>query len=244
MNTRRMPNCNRCPCCMPGPPGPQGIPGPQGEPGREGPPGPQGPQGAPGNPGPAGPVGEGDTITVGRTVTGAPGSDAAVIDTTGAPNHVLEFVIPRGEPGPAGEQGDYLQAVGMGETTIPAGTPMPVETNELVRGDSIRHEAYSSDFLLAPGLYEYAYNVGLATSDEALLPFNVVVALLPQGSNVPVRSSVQSAYLTAANQNWSLSATGLLQVETETTYQLLQYASNSAAQIDQSVPGVFFRRLA
>ncbi len=235
MNMRRTPNCrNRCPCCMPGPPGPQGEPGPQGLPG------PQGPQGDPGVQGPAGPGGAADTITIGRTITAAPGADASVVDTTGAPNHVLEFVIPRGEPGAAG---DYLQATGSNETTIPAGTPMPVETNELASGNSIRHEEASSDFILAPGLYEYGYNVGLATSDEALLPFNVVVALMPKGSNVPVRASVQSAYITAANQSWSLSATGLLQVAAETTYQLLQYASNTAAQIDQSVPGLFFRRL-
>ena len=95
-----------------GPTGPQGVQGIQGVPGPLGPTGPEGVQGIQGVPGPAGPTGAtgptgaagpagatgaagatgtADTITVGTTTVGA---TAAVIDTTGSPNHVLDFVLP------------------------------------------------------------------------------------------------------------------------------------------------------
>lgn len=49
--------------------------------------------------GPTGPSGNAETITIGTVTTGAPGSDASVIDDTGGLNHVLDFVIPRGFDG-------------------------------------------------------------------------------------------------------------------------------------------------
>ena len=52
-----------------------------------------------GNTGPTGPAGTSETITIGNTTTGEPGTEANVIDRTGGPNHVLDFVIPRGSNG-------------------------------------------------------------------------------------------------------------------------------------------------
>lgn len=85
-----------------GPQGPQGDPGPQGEKGEQGDPG---PQGEPGPEGPQGPKGDqGDpgqaaTVTVGTTTTGAPGSQASVVNS-GTPNAaVLDFTIPSGQTG-------------------------------------------------------------------------------------------------------------------------------------------------
>lgn len=49
--------------------------------------------------GPQGPAGSADTITIGTVTTGEPGTEASVTDTTGSPNHVLNFVIPRGFDG-------------------------------------------------------------------------------------------------------------------------------------------------
>lgn len=49
--------------------------------------------------------GAAETITVGTTATGAPGTNAQVIDRTGAPNHILDFVIPSGITGPNGPMG-------------------------------------------------------------------------------------------------------------------------------------------
>lgn len=61
--------------------------------GATGPIGPQGPTG------PTGPSGVADTITIGNVTTGEPGTEASVTDVSGGPNHVLDFVIPRGFDG-------------------------------------------------------------------------------------------------------------------------------------------------
>ena len=79
-----------------GPKGEPGAPGPRGEKGAPGPMGPAGPKGEKGDPGPRGPAGTGggDTITIGRTYPGAAGTPPAVIDRTGGPHHLLDFVLP------------------------------------------------------------------------------------------------------------------------------------------------------
>ncbi|MBP3635893.1 MAG: hypothetical protein J6J17_05550 [Bacilli bacterium] len=61
-----------------------------------GPTGPTGPTGPSG--GPAG------VITVGNTITGEPGTQAAVIESLVDNNNVLNFVIPQGPTGPTGPQ--------------------------------------------------------------------------------------------------------------------------------------------
>lgn len=68
--------------------------------GPTGPTGPTGPQGYPGYPGPAGPTGPtgpsgSDTIAIGDTTEGMA---AQVIDRTGGPQHVLDFVLPVSRP--------------------------------------------------------------------------------------------------------------------------------------------------
>ena len=61
--------------------------------------------------GPTGPSGQNghdglaDTITIRNTTTGDVGENAQVIDTTGSPNHILDFIIPRGYDGINGETG-------------------------------------------------------------------------------------------------------------------------------------------
>lgn len=67
--------------------------------GKDGSPGPAGPQGEPGQQGPAGEDGKAATITVGSVTTAQPGTSATVTNS-GTPNAaVLDFVIPKGDPG-------------------------------------------------------------------------------------------------------------------------------------------------
>lgn len=73
--------------------------------GQRGKTGPQGPAGRTGATGPAGPTGTSETIAIRNTVTAEPGTAAAVVDVTGGPNHVLDFIIPRGATGATGAQG-------------------------------------------------------------------------------------------------------------------------------------------
>ena len=80
----------------PGPTGPEGPPGPQGLKGDTGGTGPQGPRGEPG------PAGQAATVAVGSVTTGAPGSQAAVTNSGTAQAAVLDFTLPRGEPGSGG----------------------------------------------------------------------------------------------------------------------------------------------
>ena len=65
-----------------------------------GPPGPQGPQGPQGVPGTAA------TIAAGTTTTGAPGTNASVVNSGTSSAAVFDFTIPRGDVGPQGPQGD------------------------------------------------------------------------------------------------------------------------------------------
>lgn len=67
--------------------------------------------------------GTADTIAIGTTTTGEPGTDATVTDTTGSPNHVLEFVIPRGADGNDGAIGPTgpTGATGITGATGPTG---------------------------------------------------------------------------------------------------------------------------
>ena len=46
-----------------------------------------------------------DTITIGTTITGAPGTEAQVTNSGTPQNPVLNFVIPQGATGPQGPQG-------------------------------------------------------------------------------------------------------------------------------------------
>lgn len=73
--------------------------------GQRGKTGPQGPAGRTGATGPTGPTGPSETIAIRNTVTAEPGTAAAVVDVTGGPNHVLDFVIPRGATGATGATG-------------------------------------------------------------------------------------------------------------------------------------------
>ena len=47
----------------------------------------------------------GETIAIRNTITGEPGTEARVYDITGGPQHVLDFVIPRGQTGIQGLPG-------------------------------------------------------------------------------------------------------------------------------------------
>ena len=88
-------------CCCPGPRGPRGFRGPAGEAGATGA---TGATGNTGLTGATGATGLSETITIRSTTTADPGTPAQVHDS-GGPNHVLDFVIPRGDTGITGATG-------------------------------------------------------------------------------------------------------------------------------------------
>ena len=73
--------------------------------------------------GPKGQPGQAASITVGNTTTGPEGSDADVVNSGTANAAVLDFTIPRGDKGDAGQDGDAATiSVGTVDTaTLPAG---------------------------------------------------------------------------------------------------------------------------
>lgn len=85
-----------------GPQGPQGIQGEQGLQGLQGETGPQGPQGLQGEAGPQGPQGTpgtAATITIGAVTTGSAGSNVVVTNSGSSTAAILNFTIPKGDPG-------------------------------------------------------------------------------------------------------------------------------------------------
>ena len=107
---------NPC-CCPPGPRGPRGFRGPQGPAGADGATGATGNTGATGA---TGATGTGDTITIRSTTTAEPGTPAQVHDSGGS-NHILDFVIPRGDTGATGPTGPTGPGVGDTGPTGPTG---------------------------------------------------------------------------------------------------------------------------
>ena len=118
---------------------PRGNPGPTGKQGPAGAPGPAGPGVTPG--GTTGQVlakksntnydtewidnsGGGSTVSVnvGETTTGEPGTNASVTNSGDETNVVLNFTIPRGNPGPTGKQGPAGAPGPAGPGVTPGGT--------------------------------------------------------------------------------------------------------------------------
>ena len=58
--------------------------------------------------GPRGLKGESDRITIRNTITGLPNTEAKVIETKENNNHILDFIIPKGEKGAPDSQKAYL----------------------------------------------------------------------------------------------------------------------------------------
>lgn len=89
-----------------GPTGPTGLTGPTGATGLIGAVGSTGPTGPTGPTGATGPTGpRGRSVTVRSTTTGDPGTEASVTDGGDDNTGLLDFVIPRGDTGPAGNDG-------------------------------------------------------------------------------------------------------------------------------------------
>lgn len=75
-------------------------------------------------------------ITVGNTVTGAPGTGASVVNRGTPQNVILDFVIPQGVAGPAGQSAIQayggVYSVGAGTLALTADTPTAVPLNSVM----------------------------------------------------------------------------------------------------------------
>lgn len=131
-----------------GPIGNEGVEGPQGIPGEigpTGPTGPQGPQGIQGNPG------ESVSLNLGDITMTDDMAQASITDTGSGNDHILNFVIPRGVPGPMGPQGP----------TGPAGTSITIlgsySTLQDLERDHMQGNA-GDGYLVGDNLYVWSVN--------------------------------------------------------------------------------------
>ncbi len=155
------------------PQGPQGLTGPAGAQGPQGIQGIQGATGATGATGPQGPAGEAATITIGTTTTGAPGTNATVTNTGTPQNAILNFTIPRGDPGEAPAAAFYAGQNQTAQTITTANTNIPLVTT-LENGITAANDVIT---IPSDGNYRIRYMV------RAVDPSNATVGLTLNGVN-------------------------------------------------------------
>ena len=172
---------------IPGVTGPIGATGPTGATGNTGADGATGPTGATGNTGatgPIGPTGITPTIDVGAVTTGEPGTPVEVRNSGTNENAVFDFIIPRGDTGPAGSGalnaygGKYnnttqtLNLLLGTQTVLPLPVSMPL--NNVGSGTN-------SLSIQQSGVYEINYMFNASASLGAA----VTLAVRRNGTNIP-----------------------------------------------------------
>lgn len=212
-----------------GPPGVDGAPGAKGDTGPEGPQGPQGPQGeqgvqgpqgdpgADGAQGPQGPAGTAATIQVGTVTASDPGSTPQVTNSGTASAAVLDFVLPRGEQGPAGADG-APGADGQDGAQGPQGPAGPNEVSTTTgtnitgllkgNGSTVQQAVAGTDYakpsntvyatLLATGWTFEAFNDGPVSQYVARQTVNVSGMTAAATAIVSLNSSADTATAKAA----------------------------------------------
>ena len=215
--------CNRGPAGPMGPrgcPGPQGPVGPRGYPGPQGPIGPRGPQGFQGPTGPAGtngtngamgptgpagtngatgPTGTSATITIGTVTTGEPGDPAEVTNSGTDENAILDFVIPRGDTGPAGGAPEVLATTDSTGQPSTAGGALIFNDNPLISGTAITHAAGSTDIeILEPGIYQVSFQSSIAVNTGTAIPSSLT--LRAQFINADIPGAVSTHTFTATSE--------------------------------------------
>ena len=176
----------------PGPKGDTGAAGPQGERGEQGPAGADGAQGLQGNPGQAA------TIQVGKVTTGEPGSEVQVTNSGSESAAVFDFVIPRGEPGAAGLQGER------GEQG-PAGQGIPAGGSAGQIPSKVDGSDYNLHWITPPGVYIESYvgndeserTINLKVTPKCVFVFGENTALTMNDMTTP---SINLCYSGAAAQ--------------------------------------------
>ena len=176
-----------------GPTGSQGIQGPTGNTGPTGPTGPQG------NTGATGPTGTAATIAAGTTVTGAPGSNAAVTNVGSSSAAVFNFAIPAGVQGVQGSTGNTGPQGSSAFTTTVSGFTVPSV------GSTVQ-VTFTDASWVNIGQMIYVSTAGGATSAGALQVTaktgNLVTLLNPATvSAIPPADNTQSGLLNQLSGN-------------------------------------------
>ena len=136
----------------------------------------------PGPRGPQGPTGMGETIAIRNTITGEPGTEARVYDITGGPQHVLDFVIPRGQTGIQGLPGSTgpVGPQGVPGSAGPAGP----------QGATGPAGSTSSGLAAYGGLYNTNTQLLFFTQADMYIPVSLNTAMPAKGVSYPAANTL------------------------------------------------------
>ncbi|WP_346026510.1 hypothetical protein [Beduinella massiliensis] len=137
-------------------------------------------------------------MNVGTVTTGAPGSDVQVTNSGDENNAVLDFVIPRGDPGGGGTP-EVLATVDTATQASSAGGALVFNDTPLVSGTTISHTAGSSNVVInQPGIYQATFH-GTASVDAGTpIPAELTVHLNLDGT--PISGAVAHHTYTASTE--------------------------------------------
>lgn len=154
-----------------GPIGPTGGTGPTGA-------GATGPTGPTGSTEPTGETGTAATINVGSVTTSEPGTEVQITNSGDENNAILDFVIPRGEPGGGGTP-EVLATVDSSNQPSTASQALTFYETPLVSGSAITHQAGSSNVVINQlGIYQATFHGTVAVNTGTAIPFSIDVQLL------------------------------------------------------------------
>lgn len=125
--------------------------------------------------------GQADTITIAETLTGDPGCEALVNEKKVGNNHILSFVIPKGEIGPTGPSGFGIRILGSYNNL-----------NELVNEHPTGN--IGDGYMVGDNLYIWSDNLNTWTN----------VGQIKGDKGEPGPEKIKAAYLVSFNHNYPI----------------------------------------
>ena len=143
------------------------------------------PTGPTGPAGTAGTAGTAASVQVGTVTTGAPNTQAAVVNSGTPQNAILDFTIPQGAAGTSGPS-SLLSAYSTPSQPAASGAPLVFDQNAVTYGTAITHTAGTSGFTInQTGLYRADFHGVVSAPSNANFPVSIVTSLTQNGSIVP-----------------------------------------------------------
>lgn len=118
------------------------------------------------------------SITVGNTVTGAPGTGASVVNRGTSQNVILDFVIPQGIPGTNGQSAVQayggVYSFGTGTLTLTADTPTAITLSSVMSQSGVTSSGGSLT-AVSGGNYAVEYSFKATSANASLLTATLTV---------------------------------------------------------------------
>ena len=190
--------------------------------------------GGSGAPGAAGAAGVAATISVGSTLTSAPGSSASVVNTGSASAAVLQFTIPQGAPGAGVSSGSAISCVSLTAatgsfSTLLAGTGSFVQLAATAASVSSLAAATGSISTLFAGTGSFVSLSAPAATLSSLAAATGSVSTLLAGTGSFVQLSAASLAATSLTASSAYAATGSISTLLAGTGSFVQLAATAAS---------------